>query len=70
MVQLLYSTKEGKLNVPPNTERTKCMGYAFATENLPMSGRDFQKGSLVEESWTLTWRIEGGHLEEPAVRME
>ena len=47
MVQPLWGTKKGKLKVPSKKElRTKCLRYTIATEDLSLSGRDFQKGKL------------------------
>ena len=46
MVQPLWGTNKGKLKVHSKKERTKCLGYTFATEDLPLSGRDFKKGKL------------------------
>ena len=46
MVQPLWGTKKGKLKVPSKKERTKCLRYNIATEDLPLSGRDFQRGKL------------------------
>ena len=38
--------KERKTDIPVKGVRTKCLGYTIATEDLPLSGRDFEKGKL------------------------